>query len=315
MNKTTKGLLLVSGTTIISGIAIFINSLFVTQMNPTAYTFAKNGIVAVTLFLLIVSITKFRKQDNDPICIRNLTGKQWLKLLLVGIIGGGIPFILFFEGLALSTGPSGAFIHKSMFIFIAILAFLHLKEKISPMLIPAGITILFGNFLLLKTELLSFNLGNILVLCATLFWSVENILAKKYLKEIHPIPLAFGRMAFGIIILLGYLLATGNLIEIQKFTLYTFAWTIITSGMLLGYLVTWYYGLRLIPVSLAALVLLVGSPITYVMNLFFKGTSLSGTQGIGIVLIMAGVGTGIWGYISAKKLSKVQQNSVARSES
>ncbi|MGC9031781.1 MAG: EamA family transporter, partial [Minisyncoccia bacterium] len=118
-----KGYSLVFLTAIISGFAIFINKFGVGIFkNPEIYTFLRVALVAFILSL-ILAIFDFEK-------IKNLRKKEWILLSFIGLVGGSIPFLLFFQGLKIISSHEASFIHKTMFFWTAIFAFVFLKEKI-----------------------------------------------------------------------------------------------------------------------------------------------------------------------------------------
>ena len=80
--------------------------------------------------------------------IRRLSGRERLGLLAIGIIGGGIPFALFFEGLALSSSPAAAVIHKTLFLWVAVLAVPFLGERFGLLPIAALVLLLTGTVML-----------------------------------------------------------------------------------------------------------------------------------------------------------------------
>ena len=118
-----KGYLLVFFTAIISGFSIFINRFGVMVVNPYIFTFLKNASVAIFLLSVLLLLKDWK-------ILKKINKKQWMLLILIGLIGGSIPFLLFFKGLSLTTGANGSFLHKTMFIYVALLAFVFLKEKI-----------------------------------------------------------------------------------------------------------------------------------------------------------------------------------------
>jgi len=124
LNKSKAGLLLVFLTAIISGFSIFINSFGVKGFDSSVFTFSKNVVVALFLFSIII----FLKQFNE---LKKLNKKQWLNLIGIGLIGGSIPFLLFFKGLQMATGAAAGFIHKTIFVYVAVFALLFLKEKLT----------------------------------------------------------------------------------------------------------------------------------------------------------------------------------------
>lgn len=283
-----KGILLVFSTAIISGFAIFINQFGVSIINPYIFTGLKNITVAVLVCCLLLAMKDWR-------LLKGLSKKYWGLLLAIGLIGGSIPFLLFFKGLSLTTSVQGAFIHKTMFIYVAVLAALFLKEKIGKKLIFGGLLLLLGNVLLLKFIPYSIGKGDLLILLATLFWAGESIISKYTLRKLPARIVMWGRMFFGSIFILAFLASAGQMSLIGTINTNQIIWVIITSVLLLGYVVTWYSGLKHIPVSMAATILLLGAPITTLFSFVYSGViSLQQVLGIGIAL------TGIFFVIGSK---------------
>jgi drug/metabolite transporter (DMT)-like permease len=68
-----------------------------------------------------------------------------------------------------------------------------------------------------------------------------------------------------------FLAANGQLSLIGHLSFEQTLWIEITSFVLFGYMITWYSGLRHVPVSVAAAILLLGSPITTFMTFVSTG--------------------------------------------
>src|SRR3989344_1146008 len=115
-----KGLFLVLLTALISGVSIFLNSFAVSGINPFIFTTLKNVVVALFLISLIAILRERRE-------LAKLTSVQWGKLSAIGLVGGSIPFLIFFYALSQTSAINAGFIHKTMFIFISAMAFLFLK--------------------------------------------------------------------------------------------------------------------------------------------------------------------------------------------
>jgi len=283
---TSKGLLLVLSTAFISGFAIFINKLGVKEFNPYLFTFFKNLLVAGFLVGLLLGLKELKN-------LKKLTKKDWSILAIIGLVGGSIPFLLFFKGLSLTNAANGAFIHKTMFIYVAILAGLFLKEKIPSRLLIAGAFLLMGNLYFLKFLPVGIQQGDLLILTATVLWAVENTISKYALKTLSPRIVAFGRMGIGSIFILLFLIFTGNIGSVSKLTSLHFQWILISAVILFGYVTTWYTGLKYINVSTATVILLLGSPITSLLTFIFQGQGFTQTQAIGSVLLAFGVALAI----------------------
>ena len=281
-NLTSKGVILVLGTAFISGFAIFFNKLGVKEFDPYLFAFFRNLLVSFFLVGLILGLKEFKS-------LKKLAKKDWLVLATIGLIGGSIPFLLFFKGLSLTTAANSAFIHKTMFIYVALLAVVFLKEKIPNRFLIAGALLLMGNLFFLKFLPYGVRLGDLLVLAATLFWAVENTISKYALRTLSPRVVAFGRMGIGSFFIFLFLIFSGNIQAVSQLTPLHFQWILISSIILFGYVTTWYTGLKYINVSTATIILLLGSPITSLLTFILQGQPFTQNQVIGSFLLVFGV--------------------------
>ena len=262
MNK--KGLIFIFFTAIISGFSIFINKYGVSGIDAYIFTFLKNLMVLLAFSGFVLLAREWRQ-------LIKLTKQQWLMLVVIGLVGGGAAFLLFFKGLSLTSAAQGSLIHKSMFIYTMVLAAIFLREKIKKEMLIGALLILAGNLIALKTLHLSLNRGDLYVFLATLLWAAENVISKYALKNISSKIVAWGRMFFGAILILVFLAANGQLSLIGHLSFEQTLWIEITSFVLFGYMITWYSGLRYVPVSVAAAILLLGSPITTFLTFVSSG--------------------------------------------
>jgi len=283
-----KGYLLVLLTALVSGVSIFLNKFAVTGIDPYIFTFSKNILVA----LLLISLIMFFKEYDT---IKRLTKKQWGQLVMIGFFGGSVPFLLFFKGLSMAPSATAALLHKSMFIFVAVLAVLFLKEKLNKWAIIAVALLFGGNLLLLNTASLNslgFGSAELLILIAVMFWSIETIISKQVLAEIPSRVVAAGRMFFGVLFIAAFLVFKGEISGLVAMTSAQIGWVLLTSALLLAYVTSWYAGLKIIPASQAACVLLLGSAITTLLDFAYSGmitlTGLAGAASVslGVILII-----------------------------
>jgi len=296
-----KGYSLVFLTAVISGFSVFVNKFGVSVVNPFVFTGLKNITVAVVLTGLIFILKDWR-------VLRGLSLKQWFLLALIGLIGGSIPFLLFFKGLSLTSAALGGFWHKTMFIYAAVLAAIFLKEKIDKKFLFGGLLLILGNILLLKKLSFAISYGDVLIVLATLFWASENIISKHILKELKGNIVAWARMFFGALFILIFLFATGQAASISSLNLAQTGWVLATSLLLFAYAISWYNGLKYIPASHATAILVLGSPITTLLS--FMSGGIIGTQEITAsffiiagILIILGLGQILKLAEKAKKLA------------
>ena len=294
-----RGCTLIFLTAIISGISIFLNKYAVSVINPYGFTFLKNVIVAIFLFAILFMFRNIHE-------MRSMSRRHWLFLILIGLVGGSIPFLFFFKGLSITSSAMGSFIHKTMFVYVGILAVTFLREKLNKSIFLAAVFLLLGNLFLLKMKAFSFNIGDMFILIATVFWSVENILSKHIVKELSGNMVAFGRMFFGSIFILLFLMFTKQSSSITTMNTQQILWTLFTAALLCGYVLTWYNGIKSIKITIATSILLLGSPITTLLNLL-AGSSITAIEIIGFIFIFVGITTMILFVEKMKHVSPLSQ--------
>ncbi|HBH46239.1 MAG: hypothetical protein A2445_00110 [Candidatus Jacksonbacteria bacterium RIFOXYC2_FULL_44_29] len=290
-----KHLILIFSTAIISGVSIFLNSYAVQLANPTQYTFVRN-----LLIVLLISACLLWGRVRSQ--FKHIDGKQWALLALVGILGGGVAFILFFKGLAITPGPVGSFLHKTLFIWVALLAPIFLRERIRPLFLVPAVALLWGNFLFLGVKMQFWSWGMVMILAAAIIWAIENVISKHLLNQgVKPFVIIWSRMTFGAGLIFIYLLAGAGLPSVGQISLNLFFWLMVSAVLLIGYMSTWYVGLSRVPVTLASTILLLGSPVTLIFNWMFVGKTLIADQILGIVLIVAGTIFAVYLFIDIAK--------------
>ncbi len=288
-----RGYLFVLLTALVSGVSIFLNKFGVEGINPYVFTGFKNLIVALFLLSFLLAFKEFKT-------LKTLEPKQWGQLAAIGFFGGSVPFLLFFKGLSMAPSATAALLHKSMFIFIAIFAVMFLKEKLNKGFIIAAVLLFAGNLLLLGKAAFGFGMPEALIMLAVLFWSVETIISKHVLKELPSRIVAFGRMSFGVLFILIFLGATGNITNIAALTAPQIGWIVLTSALLFLYVISWYAGLKLVPASRAACVLLLGSAVTTLLSFIYAGSvTVAGLAGTVCIILGVLIITG-YSYITSK---------------
>jgi len=282
-NNIQKGIIFALCTAVISGISIFINSYAVmTLKNPYIFTTAKNIIVG----LVFVSALLLAKQWSK---IKKLKIREWILLLFIGIIGGSIPFLLFFKGMSMGNVGLSAFIHKTIFVWVALLAIPLLKEKISFWHIVVFGMLVLGAFFQGNVINWTFGSGAQLILIAVLLWSIEVIIVKKLLKNIDVEIAAAARMFFGGMIMIGYLISTNQAKFILQNNSIQWIWIFVTSAFLLGYVTFWYSALKNAPAILVTCILTLGLPITTILESVFINHTFSNIKLEGFIFSVTAV--------------------------
>ena len=282
-NTIGWGLGLALATALISGFSVFLNGQFVKLFDdPTLLAAVRNGMVGLVL----------ARGRDGPVAAAQLARARLasrLGLVAIGVIGGGISFALFFNGLALSSSPAAAIIHKTLFIWVAAAGDPHCSVSGGPApgrgrsgscsrarscLAPAGS--------------IGTGVGELLVVAATLLWSLEVVVAKRAAPQRRP-GLAGRRIADddrggALFSIVG---ATGDASAVLAFTAQQWLAIAVTGTLLTGYVLTWFGALRRAPATSVTSVLVVGAVVTTVLQSWSTGGLPAPTAALGNVLLLA----------------------------
>lgn len=288
-----SGLLLASVTAVISGAAVFINGYGVRAWgeisDPTTYTTLKNAVAAVAL-ISAASIISRRRGTRAGVAaiVRPETPREWLGLAAVAVVGGAVAFALFFEGLARASSGQAAFLHKTMVVWVAILAVGILRERIGPAHVGAVVLLLWGQAILGGgLGGLAFGAGETMILAATLLWAGEVVVAKRLLQRLTPATVGIARMAGRASLLIAYGIWRGSFGAITGLSLRHLGWVALTGIVLSLYVASWYTALARARAIDVTAILVGGSLITAVLRTGIGGAPLPSPAGLALV------GTGV----------------------
>ena len=287
---TGWGIGLAAGTAVISGISIFVNGLVVKSFaDPVALTGTRNAMVGLVLLGILIATGGLAE-------VRALDRRRAGGLLALAVIGGSIPFILFFSGLAEATGPGAAFIHKTLFIWVAALAMVFLGESLGIAQVIALVALFAGVVLVGPAGTPGAGPAELMILTATLLWAIEVIIARRLLggEGVSVRLAATSRMALGALVIVGFLVVTGRVDAIAAFTLEQWAIVAATGLLLLGYVTTWYAALQRAPASLVTTVLVGGAIITAALSTVRTGELPAPTVEAGLILLFVAIAVAAW---------------------
>lgn len=242
-----KGVLLALLTATISGIAIFYSKIALAKIPPLILTTSRNLYVSLIFFLYLL----LTKKNNR---LKTLKTNQLISLFSIGLIGGALPFYLFFTGLKMINPQIANLIHKTLFIWVTFLAVIFLKEKFSLAYLISFSLVFIGQFLMAKTPI-PFGQGEFFVLLATWLWAIENVIAKKVLKKVESEIVGFFRMGIGSIFLLSAIFINGQQKQLFSLNQAQLITIFIGGTILFFYVFSWYRALKYAPASLVTLIL------------------------------------------------------------
>ncbi len=286
------GVLLAGITAVVSGVSVYLNGYDLRSFpDPVLYTTAKN-LIATLVLAVGAALVARRRSPRFPRAPRprRLGGAlDAIGLLYVGVVGGGVAFILFFSGLATVAAEPAAFLHATLVGWVALLAWPVLGERPGA---PAALAI---GALVAGQVVVAGGVGNLVtatgeldIFGATLLWAVEVIVAKRLLRAISPDALALVRMGGGSVILLADLAATGHLGALGRLGASEIGWALATGLLLAGYVASWFAALARAGATQVAAVL-AGSVVVTALLDSLAGIGASGNELVGCILVLAGI--------------------------
>jgi drug/metabolite transporter (DMT)-like permease len=281
MTTRATGVALAFVTAVISGISIWVNGRAVRHFgDATAYTTAKNAVAAVLLILIFLAASRGAAE------IRSLTPRRWLALVVLGVVGGSVPFVLFFEGLARAQATQASFIQKTLVVWVALLAVPLLHERFGVPHALAIVLLIAGQaWLVGDAGKVVFGEGEAMILAATLLWAVEVVYVKWLLRGLSPALLAAARMGFGAVLLIAWVAVSGRWHTLTSFDAEQWRWVLLTGLLLTAYVATWYGALARAQAIDVTAVLVFGALITALLSGTVDGKAVSA---LGLALIAAG---------------------------
>ncbi len=278
------GLTLVLVTVLISGVSNFVNFKAVQGTNVDAWITVRNAVVA--LLLVPPALVFARSGRGRP------KGADWARLAAIGLLGGAVPFLLYFHGFQMAAAQGGAAAaslgYRSLFLIATVFAVVVLREKLPRGFLMAAVLLMVGNVLLVAFSGPVWTDGSAYVLLATAMWAGEYTLSKRALQSLPSSTVALGRVGFGAVFLLAYLGLSGQAAAVTGFAAADWASLFLSALLLFGFVATWYAGLRTVDLSVATSLLVLAFPITWLLGVLSARTSVLVEQAAGAAVIAVG---------------------------
>ena len=284
-NRTAIGLILVFAAAGVSGVSTFVNLYAVQGTNSDVFVTMRN----LAVVGLIAPIAFFMARGARE----HLAPSDYGRLAVIGLIGGAVPFLLFFHGLQIAaasgSGAMASFVYRTLFLMAVVLGIVFLGERFRWRIALAATLLLAGNLLLLSVTTPIWSNGTAYVFAATALWAIEYTLSKHTMRHLTSGTVALGRMGFGAVFLVGYLAVTAQLAGVGAMSGSQWAWVAISAVLLGAFVSVWYAGLARVELGSATAVLVVGFLVTWVLTVWVRGTPFTIAQGVGVALITVGV--------------------------
>lgn len=285
-NRTLgPGIALVLATVVVSGVSNFVNFKAVQGTDVDAWIAARNAMVA-----MLLAPVAFLAGSGPR---TRLASRDWVRLAVIGLIGGAIPFVLYFHGFQMAASQGGAaaasFGYRSLFLMASLLGVVVLKERLPRRFVLGAGLLLAGNALLLSLAGPVWTDGTLFVLLATAMWAGEYALSKRALRSLPSGTVALGRMGFGAVFLLAYVGLSGHAASLAAFSGGDGMTLFLSACLLFAFVGTWYAGLKTTDLSVATSLLGSAFPITWVLGVFASGAAFTVGQALGAACVALGV--------------------------
>lgn len=271
MNARASGIAIAFCTALVSGVSIYLNGKAVKHFgDATVYTTAKNAVAGVLLLALALV------PGRAPAAGAPLHRPRPFALLAVAVVGGSVPFVLFFEGLARAQATQASFIQKTLVVWVALLAVPLLKERFrAPHALAICLLVGGQAWLVGSVGHVAFGAGEVMILAATLLWSIEVVYVKRLLGSFPSRTLAVARMSLGTVLLLGWLVVTGRIGQLGSFDAVQWRWILLSGLLLTAYVATWYAALARAQAIDVTAVLVFGAVVTALLSGAAVGTPIN----------------------------------------
>jgi drug/metabolite transporter (DMT)-like permease len=256
------------------------------EMSPMGFNGIRLAFASILLILfLVVNRESFRVDGPD----------LW-KLVVLGIVGNTAYQILFINGIYVTTASNTAIIIAITPAFIAVLSSVLKHERLN-WAAWMGIFISFVGFYLVilrNSGKPTFSgegvKGDLMILAGTLCWAVYTVLAKPLLRKISALKLTAMTLVVGTVFYLPF--AIRDIIRIPYAEVSVKAWASLAfSGLfaLAVCYVIWYESVRRVGNSRTAIYDNLIPILTVLFASLIIGEKISPLQGVGMVVILAGV--------------------------
>lgn len=304
MRARAPGVAVAGVTALVSGVSVFVNSYGVRAgASPAVYTTEKNAVAFALLAALSLGGALARRRGRhgpaarfasvapspgpSPLRGRRALGPR-IALAYVAVVGGGLAFVLFFDGLAQSAPGPAAFWRASLVVWVAVLGVAALGERLrwwnalALALVVVGEVVASGG-----AGGLTLARGQLEVLASSALWALEIVIARRLLATRAPSTVALVRMGGGAATLVAYLALTGGLSGLASITADQLHWALWTGALLALYVATWMTALARSRALDVTCVLAAAAPVTWLLQVG-AGAATTGLADAGLVLVAAG---------------------------
>ncbi|MFO7525241.1 MAG: EamA family transporter [Ignavibacteriaceae bacterium] len=264
-------------------------------LRPSLYSLPVPLVVFIESALVAILLTPYFIRKAPA--LKNLQTKDWLAFFLVALLGGAIGTMAITKALFYVDFVNLSVVillQKLQPVFAITLAALFLKEKLSVrFFLWAAIAIIGAYFMTFGTNLPNLNaddktvLAAIFALIAAFSFSSSTVLSKRALRNVSFEMGTYLRFLFSSLIMLVLVISLGDINSFSEITdkqIVIFLIIAFTTGGAAIFL--YYYGLKRITASVAAICELAFPLTAVILEYFIRGNILGPVQWIGAIVLL-----------------------------
>lgn len=267
-------------------------------LRPALYSLPVPLVVFIESTIVVLLLTPYFIRQIPS--IKNLRQKDWLVFFLVALFGGAIGTMAITKALFYVNFVNLSVVillQKLQPVFAISLAAIFLKEKLTKQFfIWASLAVMGAYFMTFGTKLPDLSTGDktaiaaLFALIAAFSFSSSTVLSKRALRDVSFEMGTYLRFLFSSVIMLVLVVSLGDLNSITKVTgkqAIIFLIIAFTTGGAAIFL--YYYGLKRISASVAAICELAFPLTAVILEYFLRGNILDPVQWIGAILLLLSI--------------------------
>lgn len=251
-----------------------------TSINPLTISL----LIAIITMTMTLPITFSKKL---PLISR----KNLLLILILACLGTVLAPNIYLLGLRDSSLSDAAILSNSEIIFTIIFTIVIFKEKLKrsnyvPLILISTGVLIISTKLDFTNLLVSFNIGNILIIMSMLLWSFDNNISKIITQKLNAIHIVQIKTIFGSIIILMIVFISKSDINIHTNMVHAIILGVVSFGLPMILL---YNAIRNIGTIMSILILSTSPIFSILYSTIFLGENIYGYQLISIIAMISGI--------------------------
>jgi drug/metabolite transporter (DMT)-like permease len=182
------------------------------------------------------------------------------------LVGGSVPYVLFFEGLRQTTPATGAVLNHLQFAVVALLAVPLLRERVTPAMWLGLAALLAGALAGTDVGALRWNGGAARVAASTVLFGAGFVLARHLLRDLSTSTVMAAKMTAGSAALVAYCAATGRLGAVAHLSGAEWGFVLVTGAILLLFTAATLIALRHVQVTAVAAIGMAAPAVTLALQ-------------------------------------------------